>query len=94
MFLGFNRIETRLVSLVQNLNTPITYDGYKLHRSRGITNLLEINGYQMITTEGVKIGMMKMIIAAVVIKGNDYIQCKGVGLVLLLTCVDSPILPV
>jgi hypothetical protein len=68
-----------------------------VHRSREITNLLEINGYQMITTEGVKVGMMKMIIAtaaAVVIKGNDYIQCKGVGLALLLTCIDSPILPV
>jgi hypothetical protein len=56
--------------------------------------LLEIKGYQMIVTEGAKTGMMKMIIVAVVIKGNDYTQCKGVVLALILNYIDSLILPV
>ena len=65
MFLEFTRSENRLVSLLQNLVTPLTYAVYKAHLNREITKLLEMSGFQMVTTEEVKAGMVKIIMAVV-----------------------------
>jgi len=61
LLLEFTRSDNKLVALVQDLVTPLTYAIYKAHLNRDLITLVQRSGYQITSAEAIGNGMVTLI---------------------------------
>lgn len=61
LLLEFTRSNNQLISFLQDLVTPLTHAVYRAHLNREILKMIERSGFQIVTTEQVGNGFVKLI---------------------------------